>query len=341
MIYAGYPLYLLGGLRAILLLPMLGGVLTALGARALARRLGGRGDLAFWAVGLLTPVVIYSLDFWEHTLGLAAMLGGIVVLLDVVDGRVGWRGALVGGALFGIAATMRTEALVYAAATVLVLAWAARRHLPRRPVWCAAAAGVGVLVPLVANQLLEQAILGTGLRAARTVGAAGEGGTGVWSRVKEALTTTVGLNRYAVPTDWLLGALLAGLVSEVGGFDEQYFLYGEDLDVCRRWRAAGWCLVALPDRFAVHDGGALSGRWAARELAWWGGTMRFAARWWGRTAWRAALGAATGQWLKLTAREPRLALRAWRAPVREPRMARRSGALRPETRVAGQSTGAV
>jgi len=47
MLYAGYPLYLLGGLRAILLLPMLGGVLTALGARALARRLGGRGDLAF------------------------------------------------------------------------------------------------------------------------------------------------------------------------------------------------------------------------------------------------------------------------------------------------------
>ena len=39
MIYAGYPLYLAGGPRAILLLPMLGGVLTALGARALARRL--------------------------------------------------------------------------------------------------------------------------------------------------------------------------------------------------------------------------------------------------------------------------------------------------------------
>ena len=261
MLYAGYPLYVLGGLRAILLLPMLGGVLTALGARALARRLGGRGDLAFWAVGLLTPVVIYSLDFWEHTLGLAAMLGGVVVLLDVVDGRASWRGALVGGALFGIAATMRTEALVYAAATVLVLAWAARWHLPRRPVWCAAAAGVGVLVPLVANQLLEQAILGTGLRAARTVGAASGGGTDAWSRVKDALTTTVGLNRYSVPTDWLVGALLAGLVAL--GLARAL----RDDPVARRtgWLALG--VAALGYALWVHDGlGFLPGLLVASPL---------------------------------------------------------------------------
>ncbi len=129
--------------------------------------------------------------------------------------------------------------------------------------------------------------------------------------------------------------------SDVGGFDEQYFLYGEDLDLCRRWRAAGWRLVALPDRFAVHDGGASSDRWTARELAWWGGTMRFAARWWARAAWRAALGAAALQWLKLTVREPRLAASGWRALVGEPRAARRSGARRPGTRVAGQSTAVV
>ena len=43
MLYAAYPLYLVGGDRAVLLLPMLGAVLCALAARALARRLGG-GD---------------------------------------------------------------------------------------------------------------------------------------------------------------------------------------------------------------------------------------------------------------------------------------------------------
>jgi N-acetylglucosaminyl-diphospho-decaprenol L-rhamnosyltransferase len=129
---------------------------------------------------------------------------------------------------------------------------------------------------------------------------------------------------------------------DVGGFDERYFLYGEDLDLSRRWRAAGWRLVALPDRFAVHDGGASSGRWAARELAWWGGTMRFAACWWGNGPWRAARGAATLQWLKLTLREPHLARPAWQALLREPRTVRRAAATRPDgSRATGQSTAVV
>ena len=216
MLYAGYPLYELGGLRAILLLPMLGGVLTALAARALARRLGGRGDLAFWLVGLATPVVVYALDFWEHTLGLALMAWGIVLALDAVDGRVGWRGALASGALFGAAATMRTEALVYAAVTVLVLAWIARARRPRGWRSTALAFGVGGALALVANQLLEQAILGQGLRAARTTGAASGGGGGVGTRLQEALTTTLGINRYHVPTDWLLGAVLVLAIAVAG-----------------------------------------------------------------------------------------------------------------------------
>lgn len=126
---------------------------------------------------------------------------------------------------------------------------------------------------------------------------------------------------------------------DVGGFDERYFLYGEDLDLCRRWRATDWRLVALPERFAVHDGGASSDRWAARELAWWGGTMRFAAWWWGSGPWRAALGAAALQWLKLTLHEPRLAGRAWHAAIREPRAVRR--ATRPDGTRVSQSTAVV
>jgi GT2 family glycosyltransferase len=109
----------------------------------------------------------------------------------------------------------------------------------------------------------------------------------------------------------------------VGGFDEGYFLYGEDLDLCRRLRGEGWELVALPDRFAVHQGGASSAGWWEREVEWWRGTMRFAARWWARPAWSAAVAAAALRALVLMAARPRRAAQAWRGLVVEPRRARR------------------
>ncbi|MEO1086067.1 MAG: glycosyltransferase family 2 protein [Acidobacteriota bacterium] len=39
---------------------------------------------------------------------------------------------------------------------------------------------------------------------------------------------------------------------DVGGFDEDYFLYFEDVDLCLRLRAAGWELGEAPDAVAVH-----------------------------------------------------------------------------------------
>src|SRR5690606_38061264 len=95
MPYAALPLYGLGGERAVLLLPMLGAVLSALAARALARRLDGEraGWWAFWTVGAATPVLVYALDFWEHALGLAAVLWSFVVLYDVAQRRAGAWGA--------------------------------------------------------------------------------------------------------------------------------------------------------------------------------------------------------------------------------------------------------
>jgi GT2 family glycosyltransferase len=112
----------------------------------------------------------------------------------------------------------------------------------------------------------------------------------------------------------------------VGGFDERYFCYGEDLDLCRRLRAAGWRLMALPERFAVHAGGASFPDPPARELSWWGGTMRFAARWWSAPAWGAALGAAGVEWLRLSLPAPGRARSAWEALVATPRRERRSRA---------------
>ncbi len=195
MLYAAYPLHLVGGDRAVLLLPMLGAVLCAFAARALARRLGGGdGWAAFWLIGLVTPVAVYALDFWEHTVGLAMVLWGVVLLLDVLDRRAGWRGALCAGALFGAAATMRTEALVYLAVTggLVCLVMLVRERRIGRPFGTGLLTLLGAGVPLVANRLLEQLTVGTDVRGTRAVGTASAAGAAPSSRVREALTTAVG-----------------------------------------------------------------------------------------------------------------------------------------------------
>lgn len=49
------------------------------------------------------------------------------------------------------------------------------------------------------------------------------------------------------------------VLEEVGGFDEDYFMYGEDLDWCYRMRQAGWKIYYVPATQIIHFGGA-SGR---------------------------------------------------------------------------------
>lgn len=211
------PLYDVGGIRAVLVLPMLGSVLAALAARALARRLARgseperAGWWAFWLVGLATPLTVYALDFWEHSLGVAAVLWASVLTLDLAEERAGWRAALATGALVGAAATMRTEALVYGlllgvGAVVLL----ARRRAPAARIAAFGAAGAaGLATVLLANQALEQLVLGSSLRAGRAAGTAAAGGRAVAHRLDEAVTTLIGVNRFERPLDWVLGALAA------------------------------------------------------------------------------------------------------------------------------------
>jgi N-acetylglucosaminyl-diphospho-decaprenol L-rhamnosyltransferase len=55
--------------------------------------------------------------------------------------------------------------------------------------------------------------------------------------------------------DWLMGACLAvrqRAVREVGGMDERFFLYFEDVDWCRRFWQSGWRVVYLPTAQFSH-----------------------------------------------------------------------------------------
>lgn len=61
--------------------------------------------------------------------------------------------------------------------------------------------------------------------------------------------------------DWVVGAALLvrrQALDQVGGFDEGYFMYSEELDLCRRIKAAGWQIVYLPTAQIVHHEGKSS-----------------------------------------------------------------------------------
>ncbi|NOZ06034.1 MAG: glycosyltransferase family 2 protein [Chloroflexi bacterium] len=61
--------------------------------------------------------------------------------------------------------------------------------------------------------------------------------------------------------DWLVGASLLvrrQVVEAVGGLDEGYFMYFEELDWCRRIREAGWKVVYFPEAVVKHHEGQSS-----------------------------------------------------------------------------------
>jgi GT2 family glycosyltransferase len=47
-------------------------------------------------------------------------------------------------------------------------------------------------------------------------------------------------------------------LERVGLLDERFFIYGEDIDWCRRFQQAGWRVVFYPHATALHYGGASS-----------------------------------------------------------------------------------
>lgn len=71
------------------------------------------------------------------------------------------------------------------------------------------------------------------------------------------------------PVGWLSGSCLLvrrKAFDAIGGFDERYFMYMEDVDLGDRLGRAGWLNVYVPAAEILHDKGHSTGRDPARNL---------------------------------------------------------------------------
>lgn len=83
-----------------------------------------------------------------------------------------------------------------------------------------------------------------------------------------------------VQADWMLAAFLLlrrQMLDDIGGFDERFRLYGEDIELCYRAAKAGWERWYVPDAAVTHGYDAVIDRkLVTRRTLWhWRGMIRF------------------------------------------------------------------
>ncbi len=69
--------------------------------------------------------------------------------------------------------------------------------------------------------------------------------------------------------DWVSGAFMVvrrTAIDEVGGMDEAFFMFNEDVDWCRSFQKAGWKVSFVPDATITHEVGASRSRVAPRVI---------------------------------------------------------------------------
>ncbi len=95
-----------------------------------------------------------------------------------------------------------------------------------------------------------------------------------WSLAWRVLRRLLGLKPAGVAAsvesaDWVNGACMVWRTeafAQIGGFDERYFMYCEDTDICLRLQLAGWCMASA-GMAVVHDARRNTGR-SLRHLRW-------------------------------------------------------------------------
>jgi GT2 family glycosyltransferase len=128
--------------------------------------------------------------------------------------------------------------------------------------------------PTARRLLLEAFLLHRPLRAMGVVE-----DLGVWNHDEERAV------------DFLVGACLlirSAALAEVGGFDEEFWLYAEEADLERRLSRRGWEVVLAPLATAVHVGSASSTTSTTRLRHFYLGQRRYLRKHGNKASWPVA-----------------------------------------------------
>jgi len=130
-IWASAPLYAAFDHVGLLLLPWLSGALIVLMSAWLAWRVRPDRSAALVPiiVGFSSPLLLYSLEFWEHTPGTALAVFALVGVVKAIDSRRRRWWLIAAGAAIGLSLTMRAELYVYPIAIIIGLVFV-RTALP-------------------------------------------------------------------------------------------------------------------------------------------------------------------------------------------------------------------
>lgn len=100
------------------------------------------------------------------------------------------------------------------------------------------------------------------------------------SRLFHNSVTAFPIPQTATQVDWVAGASMLirrAVLTDTGGFDEGFFLYFEETDLCHRALNAGWQTWYLPDSKVTHIGSVSTGmgQWGRVPSYWLDSRMRY------------------------------------------------------------------
>ncbi|MGR3617831.1 MAG: glycosyltransferase family 2 protein [Paracoccaceae bacterium] len=104
--------------------------------------------------------------------------------------------------------------------------------------------------------------------------------TGVISRLLERSIVALDIPDHTVCVDWTAGASLmvrAQTLHDIGGFDEAFFLYFEETDLCRRAANVGWKTYYVPQSQVTHIGSVSTGmkKWDRTPTYWFDSRLHY------------------------------------------------------------------